>query len=79
MLEAPKRGLPVLRRICLVVILTLAACAPRGELAMLDGPAAETHEVFVGTTRGPDRITGAEYGDSRSEKLHLARFKIAVQ
>ncbi|PCD76595.1 hypothetical protein CLN94_08345 [Pseudothioclava arenosa] len=78
MLEAPKRGLPVLRRICLVAILTLAACAPRGELAMLDGPAAETREVFVGTTRGPDRITGAEYGDSRSEKLHLLRFKIAV-
>lgn len=68
----------MLRRICLVAILTLAACAPRGELAMLDGPATETREVFVGSTRGPDRETGAEYGDSRSETLALERFRIAV-
>lgn len=75
--DAFERGNAV-ARILLVLIVLLSACAPRGQLVMLDGPAAKTREVFVGTTRGPDALPDALFGALRSEDLHLARFDIAV-
>ena len=68
----------ILRVSFLAAVLFLSACAPRGELAYAPVVPGKVHPVFVGTTRGPDPVTGAPLGRDRSEQLELARFDVAV-
>ncbi|MEZ5684438.1 MAG: alpha/beta fold hydrolase [Paracoccaceae bacterium] len=65
-------------RILIALVVFLSACAPRGQLVLLEGPAPVTREVFVGTTRGEDEMSGEVFGTARNEALRLARFEIAV-
>jgi len=62
------------------IFLSLAGCAPRGEVRV-DPSAASigtVEPVFIGTTRGEMADTGEEYGRARSEITRFARLDIAV-
>ncbi|MFD2173037.1 alpha/beta hydrolase [Rhodobacter lacus] len=68
-----------MRGLLLCVVIMLVGCAPRGAL----GPIAEatpgrTLPIFVGSTRGTDPETGADFAYTRSENLELARFDVSV-
>lgn len=67
-----------MRRIVIIALVAIAACAPRGELVHAPVPGGIERSIFVGTTRGTDPKTGADFGFARRESLELARFDIAV-
>ncbi|ETD88084.1 alpha/beta hydrolase [Rhodobacter capsulatus] len=66
------------RLLVVAAFLALISCAPRGEIAYTPEPSADIRPVFVGSTRGLDPETGAEFGHSRSETLQRARFDVSV-
>lgn len=61
-----------------LLILTLAACTPRGAMVVVPPETAEgpITTVFVGTTRGLEG-TGV-FGSKRSEELRFARYDVAI-
>ena len=67
-----------MRLLLLAVFIGVISCSPRGELAYTPGPVADVRQVFVGSTRGLDPKTGAEFGFTRSESLQRARFDVSV-
>ncbi|WP_223634625.1 alpha/beta hydrolase [Rhodobacter sp. TJ_12] len=67
-----------MRKIFFALVLLVASCAPRGELAFIAQAPGDLLPVFVGSTRGLDPETGAEFGYERSETLQLARFDVSV-
>ncbi|SOC08014.1 esterase/lipase superfamily enzyme [Rhodobacter sp. JA431] len=67
-----------MRRIFLAVFIVLLGCSPRGELAFIEQAPGAEMKVFVGSTRGLDPQTGAEFGYERSETLQLARFDVSI-
>lgn len=67
-----------MRRIIFIALVALTACAPRGELVQASAPPVAERTIFVGSTRGTDPKTGAEFGFARRESLELARFEVAV-
>ncbi|MBD3785378.1 MAG: alpha/beta fold hydrolase [Sphingomonadales bacterium] len=66
-----------MRRILIVCVMFLAACAPRGELGFAQAP-EPGRPIFVGTTRNFDPVTGDPTGTDRSPGLGLARYDVAV-
>ena len=66
------------RRIILVVVMALAACAPRGNFASVpQGAKVEaTEAIFVGTTRKAGDTGG--FGRERSDDANFLRFDIAI-
>ncbi len=72
--HAPLR---VLAMLCLAI--TFAACAPRGDMAVVPEAAATataTRSVFVGTNRAIE--TDGRFGPERSEEMRFLRYDIAV-
>ncbi|TKD26165.1 alpha/beta fold hydrolase [Rhodobacter capsulatus] len=67
-----------MRVLVIAALVALVSCAPRGELAYTPEPSAHVRPVFVGSTRGLDPETGAEFGITRSETLQRARFVVSV-
>ena len=67
-----------MRVLVIAALVALVSCAPRGELAYTPEPSADVRPVFVGSTRGLDPETGAEFGITRSETLQRARFLVSV-
>ncbi len=65
--------------ICLVVILALSACAPRGTITIAPEAAAvgTVRQIYLATSRGvadlPDR-----FGSDRAEKMSFARYDVSV-
>ncbi|OOY22900.1 hypothetical protein BMI91_15660 [Thioclava sediminum] len=68
----------MVRFLIMILMLSLAACAPRGRLAYLEHPVADARSIFVGSTRAPDPQTGQPFGTARSQQLRLARFDVAT-
>ncbi|SOC06645.1 alpha/beta hydrolase [Rhodobacter maris] len=68
-----------MRRLALCVVIVLTGCAPRGALGPItENPPGRTLAIFVGSTRGTDPQTGADFSYTRSETLELARFDVSV-
>lgn len=63
----------------LLIILILAACAPRGQITFAPEAAKSgvNQTVFVGTTRKVSSKTGM-FGSGRSEKTQFARYDISI-
>jgi len=66
-----------LRLILIACLSLLVACAPRGELGFAEAP-EPGREIFVGTTRDFDPVTGDPTGSQRTAALGLARYDVAV-
>ncbi len=69
-----------MRRVVLVLMLVLSACAKRGEVTLFPGAdlvQSPERQVFVGTTR---RLVAStmRFDGSRSETLTLARYDISI-
>ena len=64
----------------LTVILTQAACEPRGEVRLMPQAAGvgQVETVFVATTRGPDPDGGDEFGMARAAKERYVRLDISI-
>lgn len=77
-LSLPGRSKTVMRKLLFCAVVLLVGCAPRGELAFVRDPPGKVLPVFVGSTRGTDPDTGAQFAYSRSERLELARFDVSV-
>ncbi len=61
----------------ILLVLLLAACAPRGELALVDRAPGTTHEILVATTR--ERIgRSADFGAERQPVPTYGRYSVAV-
>lgn len=68
-----------MRRIVSVLcVCVLAACAPRGEIRLVEDATLPARSVFVGTTRGPDPETGKDLTRGRLEALRFARYDVSV-
>lgn len=67
-----------MRKIVLALLIALAGCAPRAEIAYAPDPAAPARPIFVGSTRGANLQSGQDFGFARSPALALARFDVAV-
>jgi esterase/lipase superfamily enzyme len=67
-----------IRSLLVAAVIVLASCAPRGELAYAPSTSGNVRQVFVGSTRGVDAKTGADYGYSRRESLELSRFDVSI-
>lgn len=62
------------------LVLAVAGCEPRGQI-VVDPAAAKVgtvEQIFVGTTRGPDRKTGAPFGNERSRKTQYLQLDVSV-
>lgn len=62
------------------ILLSLAACQPRGEI-VLDRAAAQVgavETVFIGTTRGEVPDSGVEFGRARSDVTRYVRLDVSV-
>lgn len=62
----------------LILIMTVAACTPRGTMVVVPPETAEgpISTVFVGTTRGLEGK--GVFGGARSEELSFARYDVAI-
>ncbi len=67
-----------MRRFLIALVLVLAACTPRGELAFTDAPVGPVRTIFIGTTRTFDPATGDPTGWQRSDTLGLAQYDVSV-
>lgn len=68
-----------MRRIVIVLCVCLvAACAPRGEILLVEDATLPARSIFVGTTRGPDPETGQDLTRGRLESLRFARYDVSV-
>lgn len=66
--------------ICFLITLSLAACEARGRVILVPeaAKAGETEIVFIGTTRGPNPDTGAEFGRGRNHFTRYVRLDVAI-
>lgn len=71
--------LPRVLPLCLVAVLALAGCAPRGVITLMPQAAevAATRTVFVGTTRAPEAGPDG-FGADRSRTTSFGRYAIAI-
>lgn len=67
-----------IRFLLVAVFVGVISCSPRGELVYAPDHTTHIRQVFVGSTRGLDPETGAEFGITRSEVLQRARFDVSV-
>lgn len=67
------------RTVLILLLVVLAACAPRGDIRMAPEAAevGKVRQIFVGTTRADDPVTGDFTGD-RAERLAFARYDVSV-
>lgn len=66
------------RYVGVLLLVVIAACAPRPEVVEYDSDALPARSVFVGTTRGPDPETGKKLSFSRLEEVRFARYDVSV-
>lgn len=68
------------RSAVLLVALTLAACAPRGDIRLVPQAASVGHvePIFIGSSRGPDPVEGQAFGISRTHDTRFARLDVSV-
>lgn len=67
-----------MRSILVMVLITLAACAPRGELSFAAQALSPSRPIFVGTSRATDPQTGVAMSNERLEAVRFARYDVAV-
>lgn len=66
------------KRLVLLILTVVIACAPRGQMTIDPQAAAVGHvqPIFIGTTREMD--DDGTYGTHRSEKTHYGRYDISI-
>lgn len=67
-----------MRPLFVLLFMALVSCAPRGELAFDAATLPAARSIFVGSTRGLDPKTGADFGYARREAVEFARFDVAT-
>ncbi|MDD8022624.1 MAG: alpha/beta fold hydrolase [Paracoccaceae bacterium] len=65
-----------MRRLLVVALVLLSACAPRGQIAYAPDPTITARSIFVGSTR--QGLTSGLLESSRTETLHLSRYDVSV-
>jgi len=72
-------GITRLRALALAVVLVgLAACAPKPVLVAYDGAVGETRAVFVATSRNQLGGKPPAFGGARSQEVHFAEYAVSV-
>lgn len=68
-----------LRALALTLVLVgLAACAPKPVLVAYDGAVSETRAVFVATSRNQLGGNPPEYGAARAGEVHFAEYTVSI-